>query len=395
LPSSSRFVTRQVVGDGLGGLTSVVQIGLTGVELRCLYVIQDEPDDPSMRRMNRGDFDHERRLAGDGSSVQSIVANATIDSVVHFSGQEDRVLLPHLEAFVEVARQGTVRQAGHVLHLGQPALSARIASLEQVIGVALFERSRKGMTLSPAGRAFLPHAERALAAVLAGFAHARDVDLAMTSELAIGAAPAVSAYVLPELIARVRHIRPDLRVLVRTGHSEEVVSLVAAGDVDVGLIRELRDARVVARPLFQEDLVLVVRPDHPFAYDERITVDRLRDSVLILFDRTSSYYDMTQALFRGVGVVPWATMEVDNIETAKRMTLRGLGVAFLPSTAVAESVAEGSLVRVRVVGVGSVQRRIVAVERLVGSSTVPVEVWKLLQAIPEFIPGAVRIALEE
>jgi DNA-binding transcriptional LysR family regulator len=77
------------------------------------------------------------------------------------------------------------------------------------------------------------------------------------------------------------------------------------------------------------------------------------------------------------------------------MTLRGLGVAFLPSTAVAESVAEGSLVRVRVVGVGSVQRRIVAVERLVGSSTVPVEVWKLLQAIPEFIPGAVRIALEE
>jgi len=319
-----------------------------------------------------------------------------IRSALSFTSErEDRMLLPHLEAFVEVARQGTVRQAGYVLHLGQPALSARIASLEQVIGVTLFERSRKGMTLSPAGRAFLPHAERAVAAVLTGLAHARDVDLAMTSELAIGAAPAVSSYVLPELIARIRHIRPDLRVLVRTGHSEEVVSLVAAGDVDVGLIRELRDARVVARPLFQEELVLVVRPDHPFAYDEQISVDRLRDSVLILFDRTSSYYDMTQALFRGVGVVPWATMEVDNIETAKRMTLRGLGVAFLPSTAVAESVGEGSLVRVRVVGVGSVQRRIVAVERLVGGSTVPVEVWRLLQAIPEFIPGAVRIALEE
>lgn len=298
------------------------------------------------------------------------------------------MLLPHLEAFVEIARKGSVRQAGEVLHLGQPALSARIASLERMVGVPLFERSPKGMILTAAGEAFLPHAQRAIDSVSSGIRHARDIELRPAREVVIGAAPAVSAYVLPELIARLRRLRPDLQTLVRTGHSEEIVALVAAGDVHVGLIRELRDPRIVPRPLFQEELTLVVRPDHPFAYDGRITVERLRESVLIMFDRTSSYYDMTHAVFRGAGVVPGGTMEVDNIETAKRMTLRGLGVSFLPSTAVADALADGSLVSVRVLGVDPLRRRVVAVERAGHPASVPDELWDLLLRIPDFVPGA-------
>jgi len=301
------------------------------------------------------------------------------------------MLLPHLEAFVEIARRGTVRQAGEILHIGQPALSERIAALERLVGVPLFERSSRGMLLTAAGRAFLPHAERALDSVQTGIEYARDVELARESQVVIGAAPAISAYVLPELIARLRQTRPDLRALVRTGHSEEIVDLVAAGDIHIGLIRDLHDARVLARPLFEEELKLVVRPDHPFAYDGRIDVARLRESVLILFDRTSSYFDMTHALFRGAGVVPGGTMEVDNIETAKRMTLRGLGVAFLPSTAIADSVADRSLVTVSVIGVASIRRSVVAVQRLGHPLPVPDELFALLGDIPRYIPGATPI----
>lgn len=301
------------------------------------------------------------------------------------------MLLPHLEAFVEIARRGTVRQAGEILHIGQPALSERIATLERIVGLPLFERSPKGMTLTAAGRAFLPHAERALDSVHTGIEYARNVELARSSQVIVGAAPAISAYVLPELIARLRQRRPDVRALVRTGHSEEIVSLVAAGDIHVGLIRDLHDARVDALPLFEEELKLVVRPDHPFAYDGRIDVARLRDSVLILFDRTSSYYDMTHALFRGAGVVPGGTMEVDNIETAKRMTLRGLGVAFLPSTAIADSLADRSLVAITVIGVASIRRRVVAVQRLGHPLAVPDELLFLLGDIPTYTPGATLI----
>ena len=69
MPSSSRFVTRQGVGDRLGdrlgGLTSVVQIDFTGAELRCRNVVQDAANDPGMRRMNRDVFDHDGRLTAD------------------------------------------------------------------------------------------------------------------------------------------------------------------------------------------------------------------------------------------------------------------------------------------------------------------------------------------
>jgi DNA-binding transcriptional LysR family regulator len=305
------------------------------------------------------------------------------------------VLLAQLSAFVEVARHGTVRRAGAFLHVGQPALSARIAGLEEEVGARLFERSARGMELTAAGRALLPHAERALASIEAGIGHARDVDGGAADEIVLGAAPAVSAYVLPELIARLRYARPGLRTLVRTGHSEEIVALVAAGDVHLGLVRELRDPRIVGRPIYEEALVLVVRPDHPFAYEGRVDVGRLRDSILILFDRTSSYYEMTHSLFRGAGVVPAGTMEVDNIETAKRMTARGLGAAFLPTTAIADALADGSLVSVRVVGAGALRRRVVAVERAGAGARVPNELWSLLDEIPAFIPGARPIALEE
>jgi DNA-binding transcriptional LysR family regulator len=305
------------------------------------------------------------------------------------------MLLAYLEAFVEIARNGTIRRAGDVLHVGQPALSARIAALEDEIGVRLFDRTPKGMLLTAPGRALLPHAERALASVSAGIGHARAADRGKAEQIVLGAAPAVSAYVLPELIARLRELRPNLRALVRTGHSEEIVALVAAGDVQLGLVRELRDSRLVTHPLFEDELVLVVRPDHPFAAEGRIGVERLREAVLIFFDRTSSYYDLTHTLFRGAGVVPGGTMEVDNIETAKRMTARGLGVSFLPSTSVADAIGDGSLVWVRVFGIVPVRRHIAAIERAGSPTLAPPELWQLLRAIPDFIAGARPIVHEE
>lgn len=298
------------------------------------------------------------------------------------------MLFEQLEAFVEVARRTSVRSAAAALHLSQPALSGRLAALEAVVGHPLFERRRTGMALTVAGRALLPYAERALATAEAGIGHARDAAQGTSEELVIGAAPAVATYVLPELVARLRHLRPSLRALVRTGHSEDVAEQVIAGEVDLGLIRDLADPRLVVEPLYSEALRLVVRPDHPFAYEGRVAVERLTESVLILFDRGSSEHASTQALVRGAGVVPRGTMEVDNVETAKRMTLRGLGVAFLPSTAVAEDVRAGTLTEVELVGVGVPRRRIVAVRPRREAAPLPPELWDLFRRVPELIPGA-------
>jgi len=303
------------------------------------------------------------------------------------------MLLAQIEGFVEIARLGTMRRAAAALSISQPALTARLQSLEEELAAPLFRRTRTGMLPTAAGRAFLPYADRALEAVRSGGALVRELEHGIVGELAMAVAPAVSAYVLPEILSRFTEVHPNVRLLVRTGHSEEVVELVARREVELGIVRQLRDPRVRSRPLYEDELVLVARPDHRFVTAGSIDVAEVSHAQLILFDRTSSYYDLTNALFRGAGVVPRGVTEVDNIEAAKRMVERGLGVALLPGTAVADALDDGSLSEIRLVGAEPIRRRIVAVERLVASSPseILMTLWGLLDRIPEFIPRARRV----
>jgi DNA-binding transcriptional LysR family regulator len=303
------------------------------------------------------------------------------------------VLLAQIEGFVEIARQSNMRRAAMTLSISQPALTSRLQGLEEELGTPLFRRTHTGMVLTPAGRAFLPHADRVLEAVRSGTALVRDLGHGVVGELALAVAPAVSAYVLPDVLVRFTERHPGVRLLVRTGHSEEIVDLVARGEVDLGIVRQLRDPRVRSRPLYEDELVLVVWPDHPFAPAGRIDVGEIAQLQLILFDRTSSYYDVTNALFRKAGVVPRGITEVDNIEAAKRMVERGLGVALLPGTAVADAVTSGTLREIELVGAEAIRRRIVAVERLGPRPSSPfvASLWALLDSIPETIPRARRV----
>jgi DNA-binding transcriptional LysR family regulator len=253
------------------------------------------------------------------------------------------------------------------------------------------------MLLTPAGRAFLPHAERALDSVRSGAALVRELGEGVVGELTLAVAPAVSAYVLPEILVRFTERHPGVRLLVRTEHSEELVNLVARGEVDLGITRELRDPRVRSRPLYEDELVLVVPPDHPFAAAGAVDVAQISHVQLILFDRTSSYYDVTNALFRSAGVVPRGVTEVDNIEAAKRMVALGLGVSLLPGTAVADALEAGTLVEIPLIGAQVIRRRIVAMEPLGNRQAPPflADLWALLGRVPELIPRARRISAQE
>jgi len=302
--------------------------------------------------------------------------------------------LGQVEAFLAIVRDGNMRRAAKRLFISQPSLTARIQGLEAELGAPLFQRTRHGMLLTTSGRAFLPYAQRALESLRGGAALVRDVERGAAGELAIGAAPAVSAYVLPELLARFTASHPNVRLLVRTGHSEEIVDAVLRGEVRLGIVRELRDSRVSARPLYEDELVLVVPPDHPFTAAGRVDVGELADERLIQFDRASSYYDLTNALLRRAGVYPSGVMELDNIEAAKRMVERGLGVALLPATAVADALDAGDLVAIELAGTEPIRRRIVAVfaPRPEEPSPLVDTFWALLEEIPALVRGARPVA---
>lgn len=271
--------------------------------------------------------------------------------------------LEQLDTFVEVARRGSVSRAADALYVTQPTLTARLKSLEQELDAKLFVRSQRGMRLSDAGRAFLPYAERTLDSVLSGRRLLAELARGESGQLALGAAPAVSTYVLPRILTRFRRTHPKVSVAVRTGHSEEVLELVLREQVQVGLGRALRHPDVEAIPLYEDELVLVVDPHHPFAEQQEIGPDQLTDVQLILFDRTSSYHRLTSEFFEGVGAVPRGIMELDNIDAAKKMVEQGLGVALLPHTAVSAELEAGTLRAVTLAEAPAPNRRIVIFRR--------------------------------
>jgi DNA-binding transcriptional LysR family regulator len=299
------------------------------------------------------------------------------------------VLVSQLEAFLEVARQHNLSRAAEILHVTQPGLSARLQALEQELDVRLFERSRRGMQLTSAGRAFLPYTERALDSLLAGRAVVSEHAAGTAGELVIGAAPSVGTYVLPALLQRFVRDHASVRLVVRTGHSEEIVESVARGELDVGLVREIHRPGVVLTPLYEDELLLVVPPGHAFASRGRISLGMLSSTTLILFDRSSSYYEVTNATFREAGVVPRSTIELDNIDAAKQMVGHGLGVALLPHTAVAGEIARGGLRAIAIDDARPIKRRILAVRPAGPSSPSPAVAWfvEVLEHIEEVLPG--------
>ena len=276
---------------------------------------------------------------------------------------QDPMLFAHLESFVEVARRGNVSRAAEALYLTQPAITARLKSLEGGLGVELFVRTGRGMKLSDAGRAFLPYAERTLATVDEGRQLVANLRQGNVGALVIAAAPAVSTYVLPGILRAFRSTYPNVRLGVRTGHTEEVLEMVLRAEAHIGIGRPIRHPDIELIPLFEDEMLLVVAARHAFAARGKVSMAELAEERLILFDRTSSYHELTSNLFRQAGVVPASTLELDNVEAAKKMVQQGLGVALLPRMALAQELRSRSLRPVRLIGTESLRRPIVALRR--------------------------------
>ncbi len=273
------------------------------------------------------------------------------------------MLFGHLESFVEIARCGNVSRAAEALFVTQPAVTARLKALERDLGTRLFVRTSRGMKLSDAGRAFLPYAERTIATVDEGRQMVADLRQGSTGSLVIAAAPAVSTYVLPDILRTFKATHPNVRLGVRTGHTEEVLEMVLRGEAHIGIGRPIRHPEIELLPVLQDEMLLVVSSRHPFARRGKVRMDELAAERLILFDRTSSYHELTSSLFRQAGVVPASTLELDNVEAAKKMVQQGLGVALLPRMSLAGELKSGSLRPVKLVGAQPVRRPIVALRR--------------------------------
>ncbi|HZQ48783.1 MAG TPA: LysR family transcriptional regulator [Candidatus Dormibacteraeota bacterium] len=263
------------------------------------------------------------------------------------NGRAPAFQLQQVDGFLEVARRGSVSRAAEALFITQPTLTARLHGLERELGAKLFVRTPRGMRLTEAGRAWVPFAERAMRALVEGRDALEQVTSGSAGHLMLASAPAVSTYVLPALLEKFVAAHPSVEVSVRTGHTEDIVDMVLREDVQLGLGRVIHHPDLELRPFHREGLVLVCAPDHPFTRRRSVTMADVTNEKLIMFDRTSSYYEITHSALLASGVKLRRYMELDSIEASKKMVERGLGVALLPATAVLREVEANRLSRVK------------------------------------------------
>ncbi|MCH8902069.1 MAG: LysR family transcriptional regulator substrate-binding protein, partial [Chloroflexi bacterium] len=176
-------------------------------------------------------------------------------------------------------------------------------------------------------------------------------------------APTISTYVLPALVKEFRSRYPGLDVTVRTEYSDQIVQMVLADEVHVGLERTISHPEVVTVPLYQEEVVLVTSPEHPFAKRGAATPEEVSQQPLIMFNRGSSYYTLVHDALRKAGALVTPMMELDNMEATKKMVEEGLGVAMLPRVAIEREVQRGELRQIRVDGMETPQREIALIYR--------------------------------
>lgn len=261
-----------------------------------------------------------------------------------------------IEAFLAVGTFGGFRRAADALRVSQPAVSARIRALETSLGVTLFERGRGPLALSPAGRALRPHAEQLLRAVAQARQAVHDLRPGSAGALQIAAVLSICTYLLPDVLKRFQAAQPSVMITVRSGHSKEVLEMVLRGEAEVGLARSLHHPEVETLSLGDDPLVLVGHPRLWPARARRARLEEVADRPLVFFDRGSSDWTLSHGLFRRAGLVPNVVMEVETIETAKRMVERGVGLAFLPNLAVAREIRRRSLAVIEIVDAEPISR---------------------------------------
>lgn len=260
-----------------------------------------------------------------------------------------------LSTFLAVHRQRGFSNAARFLHRTQPAISRRIALLEQELDVKLFERAAGGIALSQAGRALLPHAERALASL-------RDAEDAIRALAAGNAGPLAMAIVgtlagtdLTGVLRRFTQDHPGVELILQTARSGEVGDLVRRGEATIGL-RYDRDrlGDLHSESLGSEKLLVVCAPTHRLAGRTVASLAALHGERWIAFPRAPQPPELPGShifsvfVAHGLGEIDW--MAIDSLTAQKRLVEAGFGVSLIPASSAEEELAAGTLSTVNVRG---------------------------------------------
>ena len=235
-----------------------------------------------------------------------------------------------LNYFLAAAQTQNFRKAAELCIVAQSALSRQIAMLEDELEVALFTRIKKRVTLTEEGQEFALYVRNAMEQLQEGQLFLAELRAGQRGTIRIGCIESLSTAFLPALFASFHQQYPNIRLKVHVNHTDELITFVEQGEVELGLILDprLQSELLVVKELFRQPLHLLVSAQHPLAQKKvpAVTLEQIMTEWLLLLDETSRMGQITKRIFAQRGLPIHPLVEIESVEGLKEMVRQGVGV---------------------------------------------------------------------
>lgn len=239
-----------------------------------------------------------------------------------------------LQAFIAVARCASFSKASELLFITQPAVSKRVASLEDELGTRLFNRINRQISLTEAGKQLLPKAQDLVnqAVDMQRFATNLNQDIAGTLSIAIS--HHIALYRMPPILRAFNQQHPHVELDIQFEDSEQAFSAVERGDIEFAVITlpHALPANLEAEIAWTDDLHIVVGLGHPLAQKKRLDLSTLSSYPCVLPSVETETHQIMQRAFEENGLALSVQMSTNNLQSLKMLVVAGIGWSLLPST---------------------------------------------------------------
>ncbi|MGK0617298.1 LysR family transcriptional regulator [Meiothermus cerbereus] len=256
-----------------------------------------------------------------------------------------------LRVFLCVVQEGSVGRAALSLGMTQPGVSQHLRALEQQIGRPLFHRQGRRLVLSKTGQDLLPEARRAVQALEEFVQAAQALERLERGRVEIGASTTIAVYVLPRYLTEFKRLYPEIRIKLESGSSEQLTRRLLQGEIELAVVEAVEHFQGFQRHLFYEDeLVVIVPPEHPWAKKEEIAPEQLAEVPLIVREPGAMTFRVLGSALEQAGLEVNPVFYTDNHEVTKRLVLEGAGVGIVSSVVVRPNLKVGNLRALRIKG---------------------------------------------
>lgn len=248
-----------------------------------------------------------------------------------------------LEVLIAVAREKSFSRAAEVLGRTQPAVSQAIRRLELEIGEKLFDRSSKDGTLTSSGEVLVDYARQMLNLRQAANTALREMKSLQNGKVTISANEHTVFYLLP-VIEEYRRQHPTIKIEVQRGAASRIPDQITAREVELGVISfKPTDASLRSVSVLNDELQLIVSPNHRFAGKGSVSVKDLATETFIAHNAPSPYRLKVIETFAKFDTRLHISVELPSLEAIKRLVETGIGIALVPKLSAKSEIATGQL----------------------------------------------------